>query len=919
MRMKQLFTLLYVCAAFMFAANASADDFSGDSKQFPKSSYSTNQVNFNLQDVANQFGVTADSLVKALNAGNAEWSINWTTEEGVDTTSTTVTTSANGFWMDYTGAPVGWRNAPAHAEAGQSNWYVDFDWSLDEERVTVLVGQYPNILQGGDEFSARFGLTLGEQTSYFVVNLIVTPRPEMSTRKIADIQVVKTVDFDVEQDARSNSAADDFTVEIPDAASLLGVSDDDLSSLLGFALHTNAFDATNDVLLDTLALASNWESPGFSFGTYLDDETGEDSPHVVNGTPSAYNKFSITSVSYSEGKLSFQLSQVANAMKSGDKYYADLYLLNEGKAYVVRVNLTITDHIALTPALLTIVGEQSFVHEYTTDNSSAENYLVSMSKTKYNIDMASIMAAFPEGAQEADLVFMATINDETNELLDRDAIVASGYHSSNGVYMTWAGTLCAWGASGIAAKIGYNSGASFDFAYVPSSPDDGSHLVKSIYLVYQNKYAYEFKFDITLHSSAAEPVYVSISNPQDHLDAGKTIYTLDEESGTYNAATTIEEGVQYYVLQEDYIEPKPVYTFDTCEEVDAVEIDVDLVLCESSRTLSRYKYVNGVKTDESDKRNVVTDLGEEYLQTTIGTSIPTIYVAVKGTDSEGNDSIYYQEAHGSIGSETLPGQTYGAWLFKDGYFGSYSLDSPLGFSVYNYQMEWWKHNAWTSDTFYEGEENTVHFYAVNLVTGKKVKYTFHITWVSTLNNAEIVASEEIILGTRSDSDDEYVLEFNLNDVAEKLGASVEELAEASTWYVPGKSGRPVAVTDDSYFYDELDGMKLNENGQIITEDETDLVFNINYDFENQQFITYVIDDNRASETYQTTLYLDYNGKRYQFDVVVTPDPENYEPTAISSTPAVATLEGAVYNLNGQLLSAPVHGINIINGKKVLVK
>lgn len=917
--MKQLLTLVFTWAAFMLAANAVADDFVGNTNQFPKSTYSTANVDFNLQNVADQLGVSADSLVKALDAGDAVWSISWTTEAGVDTTSTTPTTSANGFWMDCNGTPVGWRNAPTHAEAGQPNWYSDFDWSLAEGRITALVGQYPNILQGGDEFTARFGLTLGSLTSYFVVNLSVTQRPELSTRKLADIQVLKTVETNVEQDARSNSAADAVTVEIPDVASLLGISDERLSEVFGFALHTNSFDATNDVLLDTLTQAANWESPGFSFGTYLDDETGEDSPHVVSGTPSAYNKFSITDVTYTDGKLSFQVSQVGNAMKSGDKYYADLYILNEGKAYVVRVNLTITDHIILTPALLTIVGEQSFVYEYNTDDSNAENYLASMSKTKYNIDMAAILAAFPEGTTADDLVFMATYDTETNELLDRDAIVSSGYHSSNGVYMTWEGTLCAWGASGIAAKIGYNSGASFDFAYVPSSPDDGSHLVKSIYLVYQNKYAYEFKFDITLHSSAAEPVYVAITNPQDHIDADKTIYTFDEESGTYTAATSIEEGVQYYVLQEDYIEPKPVYTFDTCEEVDAVEIDVDLVLCESSRTLSRYKYVNGVKTDESDKRNVVTDLGQEYLEQTIGTSIPAIYVAVKGTDAAGNDSIYYQEAHGSIGSETLPGQTYGAWIYKDGYFGSYTLESPLGFSVYNYQMEWWKHNAWTSDTFYEGEENTVHFYAVNLQTGKKVKYTFHITWVSTLSTAEVVGSEELILGTRGDGDNEYVLDFDISGVAEKLGATVEELDEAGTWYVPGKTGRPVAATDGSYYYDELDGMKLNQDGQIIAEDESDLVFNINFDFASQQFITYVIDDSRADGTYLTTLYLDYNGKRYQFDIVVTPDPDTYVPTAISSIGNTQPAIDNVYNLQGQKLSAPQRGINIVGGRKVLVK
>ena len=47
----------------------------------------------------------------------------------------------------------------------------------------------------------------------------------------------------------------------------------------------------------------------------------------------------------------------------------------------------------------------------------------------------------------------------------------------------------------------------------------------------------------------------------------------------------------------------------------------------------------------------------------------------------------------------------------------------------------------------------------------------------------------------------------------------------------------------------------------------------------------------------------------------------WETTVIESlTPGPSPMgEGSIYNLNGQKLSSPLKGINIINGRKVIVK
>ena len=88
-------------------------------------------------------------------------------------------------------------------------------------------------------------------------------------------------------------------------------------------------------------------------------------------------------------------------------------------------------------------------------------------------------------------------------------------------------------------------------------------------------------------------------------------------------------------------------------------------------------------------------------------------------------------------------------------------------------------------------------------------------------------------------------------------------------------------------------------------------------FADGAFHSYLMNGS-ADTDYTTTIVATYNGKGYKFNVKVTKDPKN--DTGIKNlTPTLSQGEGAIYNLRGQRLSAPVKGIYIINGKKVLVK
>ena len=133
------------------------------------------------------------------------------------------------------------------------------------------------------------------------------------------------------------------------------------------------------------------------------------------------------------------------------------------------------------------VGEETITKSY--DMRSVEAY----SKQPISINLNDIVAKFPNGATVNDLRYMACKDVKTGEL-------TSNLTSSNGFYMMFDGTATSWGSS--ECKVGYNSNAStLDFAYTSDleTPTKGSKCTASVFLVYDDRYFYKFKMNITLN------------------------------------------------------------------------------------------------------------------------------------------------------------------------------------------------------------------------------------------------------------------------------------------------------------------------------------------------------------------------------------------------------------------------------------
>ena len=114
-------------------------------------------------------------------------------------------------------------------------------------------------------------------------------------------------------------------------------------------------------------------------------------------------------------------------------------------------------------------------------------------------------------------------------------------------------------------------------------------------------------------------------------------------------------------------------------------------------------------------------------------------------------------------------------------------------------------------------------------------------------------------------------------------------------------------------FDDIYGYYFDANGYLTTEETK--VFSVGFadgDFHS------LLSNGTADTDYTTSIVAVYNGKGYKFNVKVTKDPQN--DTVIKNlSPTLSQGEVVIYNVSGQRLSAPRKGINIINGKKVLVR
>ena len=240
----------------------------------------------------------------------------------------------------------------------------------------------------------------------------------------------------------------------------------------------------------------------------------------------------------------------------------------------------------------------------------------------------------------------------------------------------------------------------------------------------------------------------------------------------------------------------------------------------------------------------------------------------------------------------------------------------IGYERYFVEEDPESHEGHTEDSFnfwYQPGDAAVGdyyqnvFYLVNYESGKKIRLNINVVFVEKRNPVEIVMATNITLPAHNaEGTDFAATPYDLSNVLEVLDC---DDAGKLTWVAYNNLYQLVKPAD----YDEMYGFYFTLNGYLLPEEFTGALFSVGYT--DGEFHSLVMNPLSESE-YTTAIVATYNGKGYRFNIKVTKDGD----TGIRDiVPARSQNEGAIFNLSGQRIASPRKGLNIINGKKVLIK
>lgn len=359
--------------------------------------------------------------------------------------------------------------------------------------------------------------------------------------------------------------------------------------------------------------------------------------------------------------------------------------------------------------------------------------------------------------------------------------------------------------------------------------------------------------------------YLKVGNTPDKFDGGEE----------FNSTLYLINGKNYYLLDVKVTMNGPSYTIGQCEIIDH-NLTVELVPSDASWQVGT--------TDVKD------------IEALLGTSNGKFYGLTAAGDTTANYSVGEASTYGGGGfwmseADTITGMAYAASYTGNGAFAIWYYDSTI---------TWFNQPGLPK----AGDVCYGTFFIADLWNGKAVKLNVTVKYVSEIVDIKPVGTEEVSLLGRSSGDDIYEQEFSLETACGKLGCTEEELDESGEWLVMNAEGE---LTSENL--DEMYGFAFDAEGNSV--ETTKAVFYAGYS--DGTFKSYILDDVNVMKTYKAVIYLKYNNKYYEFDVVI-----NDTDTGISTVDE-ATDDTTVYDLTGRKVLNPSKGIYVKGGKKILVK
>ena len=290
-------------------------------------------------------------------------------------------------------------------------------------------------------------------------------------------------------------------------------------------------------------------------------------------------------------------------------------------------------------------------------------------------------------------------------------------------------------------------------------------------------------------------------------------------------------------------------------------------------------------------------IATDDIEAAIGTATPVFYGLAPDTLAAQTGEVYSKK----WSCEPKPG----FWLAKDGRVSKWGGESPVGICwVDNSILRFFQYPNANS----VGETFTTQLFLVNEETNKMMTLNVSLSFVESLEQKEVVGSEDLVLPVTVDGKD---IEIDLAKAATALEVTVDDLLNANNYYLRGMKngvyGDPqntvnglAFATDGSYdgygsiyFSIEKDGgkvvVKIGSNDEVAADYSADGQFC--FEVADKQYVYYV---KFVSES-------------------------KYEEMLNGIADVLCSASGAqrYYDLQGREVKTLKRGLYIVNGKKVI--
>ena len=441
--MKRFYTSIMALAIAFFGLVANAQ-YKVEINSAPHDNFVSGGQNFDPTELATALGTDTASLHQAIVAENIVYRLDG------EEKSNTYTGNHNEWWMALDGTPQGYVDEGTSWFVGLSYDEAALDETLENDVISVYVGQMPGVFSKIYEPSTlkcTILLIVGDkEVSFDVTQNVEAGVPSSLTepvKELSKLNIVKDYTLELNFVPGKSYEGKTYTTTLDGIYEALGVEQADLDANVNDHILAQLVNTDSVGDAEVYSFSDNLEIPevaagGAWFGRYINyDEATEVETPLTISCPKAwgtgYNTFYTQSMTLANGEFSIVSGQFPGTMVDGDTDYTYLYITVGDKAARVKVQAIVKKPEAVDPSTLVKVGETTVEVSAGIDNNYA---------TKgFSIDMEAIVAAL--GCTTADL--------EDVYALDQDSVI-SDHHTegSGGFYYNAEGRIEIWGSNAAA-------------------------------------------------------------------------------------------------------------------------------------------------------------------------------------------------------------------------------------------------------------------------------------------------------------------------------------------------------------------------------------------------------------------------------------------------------------------------------------